>query len=114
LGLLAAHGTIAFLSYCVYFNWKRHGDPTLKLRLQEKRRAQQQKAEGRGTQVKCFSDAEVALHCGIQQRMKNYNFFCRSFHEDILLFCMPSQGKIESMTAKAVIDPVFHMLLKDL
>ncbi|XP_057399813.1 TOMM20-like protein 1 isoform X5 [Balaenoptera acutorostrata] len=82
LGLLsglAACGAVAFLGYCVYFDRKQRGDPAFKLRLREKRRAQQQKAEGRGAQVKCFSDAEVALHCGIQQRMKNYNFFCKRY-----------------------------------
>ncbi|XP_007116291.2 TOMM20-like protein 1 [Physeter macrocephalus] len=51
LGLLAVRGTIAFLGYCVYFDRKRHGNPVFKLRLREKRRAQQQKAEGRGTQL---------------------------------------------------------------
>ncbi|XP_057399811.1 TOMM20-like protein 1 isoform X3 [Balaenoptera acutorostrata] len=64
LGLLsglAACGAVAFLGYCVYFDRKQRGDPAFKLRLREKRRAQQQKAEGRGAQVKCFSDAEVAL-----------------------------------------------------
>ncbi|XP_059950367.1 TOMM20-like protein 1 [Mesoplodon densirostris] len=51
LGLLAARGTIAFLGYRVYFDRKRHGNPAFKLRLREKRRAQQQKAEGRGIQL---------------------------------------------------------------
>uniref|UniRef100_A0A8C0CP13 TOMM20-like protein 1 n=1 Tax=Balaenoptera musculus TaxID=9771 RepID=A0A8C0CP13_BALMU len=51
LGLLsglAACGAVAFLGYCVYFDRKRRGDHAFKLRLREKRRAQQQKAEGRG------------------------------------------------------------------
>ncbi|KAG5206754.1 hypothetical protein JEQ12_018327 [Ovis aries] len=80
LGLLAACGAIAFLGYCIYFDRSRRGDPAFKRRLREKRRAQQRKAEGRGAQVKCFSDAEVVLHCGIQQKMKNYkNFFCKRY-----------------------------------
>ncbi|XP_057399810.1 TOMM20-like protein 1 isoform X2 [Balaenoptera acutorostrata] len=54
LGLLsglAACGAVAFLGYCVYFDRKQRGDPAFKLRLREKRRAQQQKAEGRGAQL---------------------------------------------------------------
>ncbi|XP_061038593.1 TOMM20-like protein 1 [Eubalaena glacialis] len=54
LGLLsglAACGAVAFLGDCVYFDRKRRGDPAFKRRLREKRRAQQQKAEGRGAQL---------------------------------------------------------------
>ncbi|XP_068400897.1 TOMM20-like protein 1 [Eschrichtius robustus] len=51
LSALAACGAVAFLGYCVYFDRKRRGDPAFKLRLREKRRAQQQKAEGRGAQL---------------------------------------------------------------
>ncbi|TEA40760.1 hypothetical protein DBR06_SOUSAS1310061, partial [Sousa chinensis] len=117
LGLLAARGTIAFLSYCVYFDWKRHGDPAFKLRLREKRRARQQKVEGRGTKVQCFSDAEVALHCGIQQRMKNYNFFCKREHQmgvkhlrNALLVCGQPQEPLKVF--KHTLPPkVFEMLL---
>lgn len=38
LGLLAALascGAVAFLGYCVYFDWKRRGDPAFKRRLRE-------------------------------------------------------------------------------
>ncbi|XP_066132481.1 TOMM20-like protein 1 [Saccopteryx bilineata] len=51
LAALAACGAVAFLGYCVYFDWKRHGDPTFKRRLRDKRRAQRRKAEGRGAQL---------------------------------------------------------------
>ncbi|XP_066198865.1 TOMM20-like protein 1 [Saccopteryx leptura] len=50
LAALAACGAVAFLGYCVYFDWKRHGDPTFKRRLRDKRRAQRRKAEGHGAQ----------------------------------------------------------------
>ncbi|KAM8780432.1 TOMM20-like protein 1 [Rhynchonycteris naso] len=50
LAVLAACGAVAFLGYCVYFDWKRHADPTFKRRLRDKRRAQRRKAEGRGAQ----------------------------------------------------------------
>ncbi|XP_060475917.2 TOMM20-like protein 1 isoform X3 [Panthera onca] len=51
LAALAACGAVAFLGYCVYFDRKRRGDPAFRRRLQDKRRAQHQKAEGRGAQV---------------------------------------------------------------
>lgn len=38
LGLLAALascGAVAFLGYCVYFDWKRRGDPAFKRRLRD-------------------------------------------------------------------------------
>ncbi|XP_014320572.1 TOMM20-like protein 1 isoform X2 [Myotis lucifugus] len=53
LGLLAALascGAVAFLGYCVYFDWKRRGDPAFKRRLRDKRRAQPPKADGPGAQ----------------------------------------------------------------
>lgn len=110
LGLLvalAAGGAVAFLGYCVYFDWKRRDDPAFKRRLRDsecdggvagagprgeagpwcptiegptgrtpasgclptstcrvvfaERRAQQQRADDPGAQVKCFSGAEGAL-----------------------------------------------------
>nr|KAF6488009.1 translocase of outer mitochondrial membrane 20 like [Rousettus aegyptiacus] len=80
LAALAACGAVAFLGYCVYFDRKRREDPAFKRRLRDKRRARQQKAERPCAQVKCFSDAEVALYCGIQQKMKNCkNFFCKRY-----------------------------------
>uniref|UniRef100_A0ABI7XZI4 Translocase of outer mitochondrial membrane 20 like n=1 Tax=Felis catus TaxID=9685 RepID=A0ABI7XZI4_FELCA len=51
LCLLAACGAVAFLGYCVYFDRKRRGDPAFRRRLRDKRRAQHQKAEGRGAQL---------------------------------------------------------------
>ncbi|XP_042799303.1 TOMM20-like protein 1 isoform X2 [Panthera pardus] len=51
LAALAACGAVAFLGYCVYFDRKRCGDPAFRRRLRDKRRAQHQKAEGRGAQV---------------------------------------------------------------
>lgn len=35
LAALAACGTVAFLGYCVYFDWKRHGDPAFRRRLRD-------------------------------------------------------------------------------
>ncbi|XP_054304100.1 TOMM20-like protein 1 isoform X3 [Pongo pygmaeus] len=54
LGLLAAAaacGAFAFLGYCIYLDRKRRGDPAFKRRLRDKRRAEPQKAEERGTQL---------------------------------------------------------------
>ncbi|XP_031523931.1 TOMM20-like protein 1 isoform X3 [Papio anubis] len=54
LGLLAAAavcGAFAFLGYCVYLDRKRRGDPAFKRRLRDKRRAEPQKPEERGTQL---------------------------------------------------------------
>ncbi|XP_037359328.1 TOMM20-like protein 1 [Talpa occidentalis] len=54
LGLLAAlvvGGAVVFLGYCVYLDRKRRGDPAFKRRQRDKRRAQQQTAEGRGAQL---------------------------------------------------------------
>ncbi|KAK1339246.1 LOW QUALITY PROTEIN: hypothetical protein QTO34_019925 [Cnephaeus nilssonii] len=54
LGLLAALascGAVAFLGYCVYFDWKRRGDPAFKRRLRDKRRAQPPKADRPGAQA---------------------------------------------------------------
>ncbi|KAF6352624.1 translocase of outer mitochondrial membrane 20 like [Rhinolophus ferrumequinum] len=48
LAALAACGAVAFLGYCVYFDRKRRGDPAFKRRLRDKRRTQEQKAEGQG------------------------------------------------------------------
>ncbi|XP_004681888.1 PREDICTED: TOMM20-like protein 1 [Condylura cristata] len=51
LAALAAGGAVVFLGYCVYLDRKRRGDPEFKRRLRDKRRAQRQKAEGRGAQL---------------------------------------------------------------
>ncbi|KAL4692584.1 hypothetical protein H8959_016394 [Pygathrix nigripes] len=64
LGLLAAAavcGAFAFLGYCVYLDRKRRGDPAFKRRLRDKRRAEPQKPEERGTQVQCFRSTQKIL-----------------------------------------------------
>ncbi|XP_059550838.1 TOMM20-like protein 1 isoform X1 [Myotis daubentonii] len=64
LGLLAALascGAVAFLGYCVYFDWKRRGDPAFKRRLRDKRRAQPPKADGPGAQVDAQPLSQASL-----------------------------------------------------
>ncbi|CAK6432039.1 unnamed protein product [Pipistrellus nathusii] len=51
LAALAACGAAAFLGYCVYFDWRRRGDPAFKRRLRDKRRAQPSKAAAPGAQL---------------------------------------------------------------
>ncbi|XP_045436078.1 TOMM20-like protein 1 isoform X2 [Pipistrellus kuhlii] len=51
LAALAACGAAAFLGYCVYFDWRRRGDPAFKRRLRDKRRAQPPKAAAPGAQL---------------------------------------------------------------
>ncbi|XP_073924001.1 TOMM20-like protein 1 [Castor canadensis] len=51
LAVLAACAAVAFLAYCVSLDRKRRGDPALRRRLRDKRRAGPSPAQARGAQL---------------------------------------------------------------
>ncbi|XP_059770298.1 TOMM20-like protein 1 [Balaenoptera ricei] len=121
LGLLsglAACGAVAFLGYCVYFDRKRRGDPAFKLRLREKRRAQQQKAEGRGAQLWDPAKNEKLQQLFLQEVRMGELWLSRGEHRmgvehlsNALLVCGQPQELLKVF--KHTLPPkVFEMLLR--
>ncbi|XP_003121878.2 TOMM20-like protein 1 isoform X2 [Sus scrofa] len=120
LGLLAALtacGAVAFFGYCVYFDRKRRGDPAFKRRLREKRRAQQQKAEGRGAQLWDPAKNEKLQELFLQEVQMGEFWLSRGEHQmgvehlsNALLVCGQPQELLKVF--KHTLPPkVFEMLL---
>ncbi|XP_060030895.1 TOMM20-like protein 1 isoform X2 [Erinaceus europaeus] len=120
LGLLAtlvAGGAVAFLVYCVYFDHRRRGDPAFKRRLRDKRRAQQQTPEGRGTQLWDTASCEKLQKLFLQELQLGQLCLSRGEHRMVaehfsyaLLVCGQPQELLKVF--KRTLPPkVFEMLL---
>jgi len=57
LGIAAGIGGLLFVGYCIYFDQKRHSDPSFKKKLREKRR-QKRLAKSSGTKIPDLRDQE--------------------------------------------------------
>ncbi|KAM5339715.1 TOMM20-like protein 1 [Glossophaga mutica] len=117
LAALAACGAVAFLGYCVYFDWKRRGDPAFKRRLRDKRRAQQQKAEGQGAQLWDPARNEKLQELFLQEVLMGELWLSRGEHRmgvehlsNALLVCRQPRELLKVF--KHTLPPtVFEMLL---
>ncbi|XP_077909893.1 TOMM20-like protein 1 isoform X1 [Halichoerus grypus] len=117
LAALAACGVVALLGYCVYFDRKRRGDPAFRRRLRDKRRAQQQKAEGRGAQLWDPAKNEKLQELFLQEVQMGQLWLSRGEHQlgvehlsNALLVCGQPQELLKVF--KLTLPPqVFEMLL---
>ncbi|XP_007950066.1 TOMM20-like protein 1 [Orycteropus afer afer] len=116
LAALAACGVVAFVGYCVYFDWKRRGDPAFKRRLRDKRRAEQPKTKERGAQL--WNPANEKLQeLFLQEIRMGELWLSRGEHRmgvdhlsNALLMCGQPQELLKAF--KHILPPrVFEMLL---
>ncbi|XP_027425966.1 TOMM20-like protein 1 [Zalophus californianus] len=120
LGALAVCGAVAFLGYCVYFDRKRRGDPVFRRRLRDKRRAQQQKAEGRGAQLWDPAKNEELQELFLQEVQMGQLWLSRGEHQlgvehlsNALLVCGQPQELLKVF--KHTLPPqVFELLLHEI
>ncbi|XP_021557074.1 TOMM20-like protein 1 [Neomonachus schauinslandi] len=117
LAALAACGAVAFLGYCVYFDRKRRGDPAFRRCLRDRRRAQQQKAAGRGAQLWDPAKNEKLQELFLQEVQMGQLWLSRGEHQlgvehlsNALLVCGQPQELLKVF--KLTLPPqVFEMLL---